>query len=58
MTKRDYEVIAEIIAEMNWDESYTSDTVYEIARIFSIKLQQDNHKFNKITFMSYIKERM
>jgi hypothetical protein len=58
MTKRDYEVIAEIIAEMNWGGEQASDMIYNIARVFADKLKRDNHKFDKKVFLDYIKERM
>ena len=58
MTKKDYEVIAEIITELNWDGSITSDEVYGIAEMFAYKLKTDNHKLDTKKFLDYIKERM
>ena len=58
MTRRDYEVIAEIIAELNWKPEYTSSMVYEVAEIFAYNLKADNPKFNHKVFLAYIKERM
>lgn len=58
MTRRDYEVIAEIIAELNWKPQYTPSMVYEVAETFAYKLKADNHKFNEKIFLDYVKERM
>lgn len=58
MTKRDYELIAEIIAELNWNENYKYDDVINIAENFAYKLKSDNPKFNEKIFLGYIKERI
>ena len=58
MTKRDYEVIAKIIAEMNWSYEGREEEVLRIAEYFADKLKKDNHKFNEKIFLDYVKERM
>ena len=57
MSRKDYRVIAEVLAEISWDEKYEWSTVLGFVHAIADKLKADNPKFNKEVFLDYIEER-